>query len=148
MNGRDHTRTGEFLLQFLLADQVCSTRDPPLSPRFLQEFISPYGIRVGEIDIHVLEKNTFMQDKVTIGTFFLTFEREGDEPGRKVDAQGIFTVRDSGKETWIKFTSSAYSFKVHLRKGAIPLATLTGQDRVIQLGPPGPGRDLIHETQV
>ncbi len=29
----------------------------------------------GEIDIHVPEKNTLVQDRFTTGTFFLNFER-------------------------------------------------------------------------
>jgi hypothetical protein len=135
MNDQVDTRTGELLLQFLLADYACSMRDPPFSHESLQQFLSCFGIRVEEVDIHVLEKNFLMQDRVTIGTFFLSFEREGTGHGKKVNAQGIYTIRDTGKEVWVKFTSSTYTFKVHFQKEDSPAVTLIQGNEIVQISP-------------
>lgn len=135
MNEQDGIRTGELLLQLLLADYACSMRDPLFSHVYLQQFLSCFGIRLREIDLHVLEKNFIMQDRVTIGTFYLSFERKGARTGSRVTAQGIYTIRDTGKEIWVKFTSSTYTFKVHFQKEDSPAVTLIEGKQNIQISP-------------
>lgn len=143
MNEADGARDGEHLLQFLLADQACYTRDPPLSQEFLQQLLSRFDIRIREVELHVLEKNYIMHDRVIIGTFFLNFEREGAGTKRKVYAQGIFTVRDSGREARIKFTSPAYTFTVHFQKDDTPAVTLVHGSEAIRISTliPDPARN-------
>lgn len=108
-----------------------------MTPDSIRQFLSLFGIRIGEIDIHVLEKNTLVQDRVTIGTFFLNFERMEEGSWKKVNAQGIFTIRDNEKDVWVKFTSPVYTFKVHFHNRNSPAATLVRGDEVIQVGPLG-----------
>jgi len=143
VNGRCESRMGEILLQFLLAHQVISHTDCGCQSDFFRQFLAPFHIAVRDVDIHILERTTLGGDEVAIGSFYLCFEREGSSAGKNVAAQGLYTVRCNGCDTWVKFTSSTYQFRVHIRGPDPASVTISHNGQVIETGPlsSGPAPD-------
>ncbi|OPX74280.1 MAG: hypothetical protein A4E39_00653 [Methanoregulaceae archaeon PtaB.Bin152] len=135
VNGRWDSRMGEILLQFLLAHQVLSCTDCGCQSDFFRQFLAPFNITVHDVDIHILERTTLGGDEVTIGSFYLCFERGGAPAGKSVAAQGLYTVRCNDSDTWVKFTSSTYQFRVHIRGPDPASVTITHNGQVIETGP-------------
>jgi hypothetical protein len=135
VNGRCDSRMGEILLQFLLAYQVISHSDLACQVDFFRQFLASFDIVVQDVDMHILERTNLGGEEVTIGSFYLNFKREGHFSGENVLAQGLYTVRCSESETWVKFTSRTYQFKVHLKGHSPPSATLSHEGRIMEIGP-------------
>jgi len=135
VNGRCDSRMGEILLQFLLAQQVISCTDCGCQSGFFRQFLALFNIAVRDVDIHILERTTLGEDEVTIGSFYLCFERDGASGGKSVAAHGLYTVRRNVSDTWVKFTSSTYQFRVHIRGPDPASVTITHNGQVIKTGP-------------
>lgn len=135
MNGRCDSRIGEILLQSLLVNGIFSQEDHPCHLEFFRQFLSPFGIVVHEVDIHILEKTTLAEDNVVIGSFSLRFDRTGSQPSHRVAAQGLFTARSNGYDTQVKFTSSTYQFKVHIIGQDPPAVILSHNNLTVKMEP-------------
>ncbi|OPX71136.1 MAG: hypothetical protein A4E38_01180 [Methanoregulaceae archaeon PtaB.Bin108] len=135
MNGRCDSRIGEILLQSLLVNGIFTKGEHPCHLDFFRQFLSPFGIVVHEVDMHILEKTTLAEDKVVIGSFSLRFERTGSQPGQRVAAQGLFTARSNGYDTQVKFTSSTYQFKVHIIGQDPPAMILSHNNFTVKMEP-------------
>jgi len=135
VNGRCGSRMGEILLQFLLVNQILSHAQYQFCTDFFRQFLAPFHIAIHDMDMHTLERTTLAGDEVVIGSFYISFER-GDVPDKKkVVAHGFYTVRSNENDTWVKFTSNTYQFKVHLQNLAPPAATISHEGHIAEFGP-------------